>query len=171
MSGSIEIGSYVLYGKTGVCLVKELTTLSHSGSTAAEYYVLLPISDNRTSVYVPRSNPDLVARMCPLLSRTEIDALLAGAGDDVMQWVDDRQQRGTLYRAVINGNDRRALIRLIRCLYTRKEVRQAAGKRLSSMDENALLECVRLVEEEFSIVLGIPTADVEAYVRKHIRLK
>ena len=168
MSGTVEIGSHVLYGKMGVCLVREITMMSYGANGGGEYYVLDPISDKRSSVYVPLSNPELVSRMCPLLTCEEINTLLAGADDDKMDWIDDRNERGSLYRRVTSGNDRREMIRLIRCLYKRKEERIAAGKHLSSMDESALQECVRLVEEEFSLVLGIPRREVESYVIAHI---
>ena len=50
MSEAAKIGTYVMYGKTGVCFVKEQTTMY--GSTGL-YYVLNPISDSRSSVFVP----------------------------------------------------------------------------------------------------------------------
>ncbi len=168
MADTNKVGTHVLYGKMGVCLVKEITRMSYGVGVGDEYYVLAPISDSRSSIYVPCANEELVARMCPLLSRDEIDALLTGDDVSEMTWVDDRNERGALYRSVTGGRDRRALIRLIRCLYRKKEERLAAGKHLSSMDEAALQECVRLVEEEFSMVLSIPRRDVERYVEDRI---
>lgn len=167
MADVSKVGTHVLYGKMGVCFVKEITRMSYGSGSGEEYYVLAPISDARSSIYVPCANEELAAKMCPLLTRDEIDALLAGEDVSVMSWVDDRNERGALYRSITSGNDRRALIRLIRCLCRKKEERLAAGKHLSSMDEVALQECVRLVEEEFSMVLSIPRADVERYVEEH----
>lgn len=163
MSDSAKIGTYVLYGKTGVCFVKEQTAMS-----GAQYFVLQPVNDSRSSVYVPCGNPDLVARMRPLLSREEIDDLLSDADDVKMAWVDDRGERSMLYRAVTVGGDRRELIRLICCLMRKKQERMNLGKRLSSMDENALHECVRLIEEEFSLVLGIAGHEVGPYIQERL---
>ena len=42
------------------------------------------------------------------------------------------------------------------------------GKRLSMMDDAALQECIRLIDEEFSMVLGIPRADVMDYILERI---
>ena len=163
MSDAAKIGTYVLYGKTGVCFVKERMTMS-----GAQYYVLQPISDSRSSVYIPCGNADLVARMRPLLSHEEIDVLLSDADDVKMAWVDDRGERSMLYRAITVGGDRRELIRLICCLMRKKQERLALGKRLSSMDESALHECVRLVEEEFSMVLDIPRHEVGLYIQERL---
>ena len=136
--------------------------------SGAQYYVLQPISDSRSSVYVPCGNADLVERMRPLLSHEEIDVLLSDADDVKMAWVDDRGERSMLYRAITVGGDRRELIRLICCLMRKKQERLALGKRLSSMDESALHECVRLVEEEFSMVLDIPRHEMGLYIQERL---
>lgn len=167
MSDAI-IGKHVLYGKTGVCLVKEQTTMARTGNGGALYYVLSPISDGRSSVYVPCDNPALVARMRPLLTREEIDELLSGADAVQLAWVDDRNERAMLYRSITGGGDRRELIRLICCLFRKKQEKTEAGKRLSTMDEMTLQESVRLVEEEFSMVLGISAAEVTPYILERL---
>lgn len=165
MSDAVKIGTYVLYGKTGVCFVKEQTTMSVGEGL---YYVLNPVSDSRSSVYVPCDNADLVARMRPLLTREEIDTLLSDAEEVRMEWVDDRNTRATLYRTILNSGDRKECIRLIGCLLRKKKERAELGKRLSTMDEHALMECVRLVQEEFSMVLGIHPGEVSAYIHERL---
>lgn len=165
MSEAAKIGTYVMYGKTGVCFVKEQTTMY--GSTGL-YYVLNPISDSRSSVFVPCDNPTLVARMRPLLTREEIDSLLSDADEVKMDWVDDRNERGLLCRTVLCGGDRKELVRLLCCLMRKKAERIEIGKRLSTMDENFLQECVRLVQEEFSMVLDIPQREVGTYIQERL---
>ncbi len=163
MSEAAKIGTYVLYGKTGVCLVKEQTTMN-----GGQYYVLSPISDSRSSVYVPLCNEELVGRMRPLLSREEIDLLLSNADEVRMEWLEDRNERASFCRAVLCGGDRQELVRLLCCLMRRKMERIDMGKRLSTMDETFLQECVRLVQEEFSMVLGIPTREVGPYIQERL---
>ena len=132
------------------------------------YYVLTPVGDSRSSVYVPCHNPDLLARMRPLLTREEIDALLSDVDTVRLTWIDDRNERAMLYRAVTGGGDRKELVRLLACLMRKKQERIAIGKRLSSMDENFLQECVRLVQEEFSMVLGIAAREVGPYIQERL---
>lgn len=163
MSQSITVGSYVLYGKTGVCLVQEQKTIT-VGKESNRYYVLCPVSDGRSSLFVPCDNEVLLSKMCPLLTRAEIDALLSDADSERLEWIDDRSARIAFYRTVTTGNDRRLLIRLIYCLFRKKEERQAQGKRLSTMDEATLQECLRLIDEEFSMVLGISSREVNGYI-------
>lgn len=138
------------------------------GKEKTVYYVLLPISDNRSSVYVPCDNGVLVARMRPLLTRTEIDALLSDADTEQQAWIEDRTARAALYRSVVSNGDCRQLIRVICSLMRKKQERQELGKRLSTMDESALQECMRLIDEEFSMVLDIPPAEVVDYILERL---
>ena len=163
MSEAAKIGSYVLYGKTGVCLVKEQAVMN-----GGQYYVLSPISDRHSSVFVPCANEELVGRMRPLLSREEIDVLLSNADEVRLEWLDDRNERATFCRGVLGGGDRKELVRLLCCLMRRKIERIEMGKRLSAMDENFLQECVRLVQEEFSMVLGISQREVGPYIQERL---
>lgn len=163
MSDAAKIGTYVLYGKTGVCLVKEQTTMA-----GGLYYVLSPVSDSRSSVYVPCSNAELMARMRPLLTREEIDGMLSDVDTVRLAWIDDRNERAMLYRTITGSGDRKELVRLLACLMRKKQERIAIGKRLSAMDENFLQECVRLVQEEFSMVLGIATKEVGLYIQERL---
>ncbi len=167
MSQSFAVGSYVLYGKTGVCLVQEQKTIT-MGKESNRYFVLCPVSDGRSSVFVPCDNELLLSKISPLLSREEIDLLLSDADSERLEWIDERSQRIAFYRTVTTGNDRRMLIRLICCLFRKREEKQALGKRLSSMDEAMLQECVRLIDEEFSMVLGIPSKEVVEYILQRI---
>ena len=167
MSLPVAVGAHVLYGKTGVCLVQEQKAIKMGRETSL-YYVLSPISDGRASVYVPCDNADLVARMRPLLTRAEIDALLSDADEERQPWIEDRNERGALYRAAASDGDRRRLIRVICCLFRKKHERQEMGKRLSLMDESALQDCMRLIDEEFSMVLGIPRSEVMNYILERL---
>ena len=167
MTPSIAIGTYVLYGKTGVCLVQEQKDI-RIGKQSSSYYVLLPVGDGRSSVYVPCDNEELVARMRPLLSREEIDVLLSDADTEKQPWLEDRTARSNLYRVVMAEGDRRQLIRVIFCLFRKKHERLEQGKRLSMMDDAALQECMRLIDEEFSMVLDIPRTAVVDYILERI---
>ena len=167
MGQEFAIGSHVVYGKTGVCLLtaKQILTV---GGNSEEYYVLLPISDPRSSVYVPCANPLLTARLRPLLTREQIEAILDGVDDTSMEWLDDRTERQVAFRRIMGSDDRLQLIRMIRCLYCKKQEKTAAGKRLSTMDETTLQDAVRQLEEEFSTALGISRSGVSAYIRTRI---
>ena len=167
MSQQVEKDSFVVYGKMGVCRVLDRQTMAIGGEKG-EYYVLCPVSDERSSVDVPCNNPQLMGRLRPLLTREQIDAMLAGVDDRQIDWIDDRNERSTAFRAVVSAGDRQELMRLIRCLYRKKQEKVANGKRLSSMDEALLQDSIRLVEEEFALALDIPRNEVAPFIRQRL---
>ena len=57
---------------------------------------------------------------------------------------------------------------MIRCIYMRKLELDQVGKKLPAADTNTLKSAEKLVEEEFSHVLGIEREDVGTYIRSVI---
>lgn len=167
MSEVFEKEQYVVYGKMGVCRVVDRQMLTFGGAKE-EYYVLAPARDPRSSVYVPCANEALMARLRPLLTKDEIDDILSHVTQEDIPWTEDRGERASQFRAIIGGGDRRQIVRLVRCLYAKKQEKTAAGKKLSAADEAFLQECIRLVEEEFVLVLGITPAQVGDYIRERV---
>ncbi|MBQ5840813.1 MAG: hypothetical protein IIW40_02540, partial [Clostridia bacterium] len=156
-----------MYGKMGVCCVEDKRAVTFGGDMG-EYYVLRPMSDSRSVVYVPCDNDTLVERMRPLLSREEIEALLSGVGEEELKWIEDKDERRTVFREVLAQGDRRQLLLMIRCLYGKKQEKQSGNKRLATSDEVLFQEAVRLLEEEIAEVLQIPREMVAEYIRSRL---
>ena len=70
------VGDNVLYGADGVCTITEHGMRDFFGSTR-EYYILKPNADPSGTVYVPADNPALVEKMRRLMTKEEIDGILA----------------------------------------------------------------------------------------------
>ena len=70
-----NIGDMVSYGLNGVCLVEDIKTLDFFGETD-EYYVLKPVYDGRSTVFVPCSKELLVSRMKRVMKPSEIYELI-----------------------------------------------------------------------------------------------
>ncbi len=169
MDGIFEPGEYVVYGKVGVCTVEGRQMLAFGAVGGGEYYVLHPQTDPGSSIYVPCENEKLTGRLRQLLTPAEIDSLLRNSSDqDELIWLEDRNERHSAFHRILTGDDRSQVLRLIRCLYTRKQEKVSQGKHLSMADEAVLMEGIRLVEEEFSVALHIPRREVEAYIRSRI---
>ncbi len=167
MNAVFEKEQYVVYGKMGVCRVMDRQRLSFGGEKE-EYYILAPMRDPRSLVYVPCANETLVARLRPLLTGDEIDNILSCVAQVDIPWTEDRGERASQFRAIISDGDRREIVRLVRCLYAKKQEKAAAGKKLSAADEAFLQECIRLIEEEFVLALGISAEQVGNYIRERV---
>ncbi len=168
MSRPYENGQYVVYGKVGVCRVVDCCPMHFGGAGGGEYYSLAPQSDPKSLVYVPCDNEALMARLRPLMAKTEIDALLQDVTEEPVDWIEDRNERSSAFRRIVAEGDRRQIVRLIRCLNQKKQERAQKGKKLSGTDETMLQECVRLVDEEFSLALDIPRTQVGDYIRQRL---
>lgn len=168
MDRAFNKGEYVIYGKVGVCLVLDCCFQSFGKDTGEQYYALKPKNDPRSTLYVPCGNEKLMARLRPLLTKEEIDEILQGVSPDDFPWNEDKNERTSFYRTVLSSFDHRQLVRLIRTLYAKKEEKARLGKKLFALDETVLADAVRLVEDEFSLVLGISPSGVEDYVLSHM---
>ena len=109
---------YVHYGAYGVCQVEDLRSIRFGPDTPRrEYYVLRPVDQDGACIYVPADNPTLTGRMRPVLSRGEVDRLLASVREERLPWVEDRRQRLDAFRDILCRGDERELLLLARCLY------------------------------------------------------
>ena len=75
----LEEGSYVVYGTNGICIIEDRTLMSFiSGEKKSPYYILRPVSSLESTIFVPIDNDQLMAKLRPLMTKEEIDALLLG---------------------------------------------------------------------------------------------
>ena len=152
------VGQTVLYGSNGVCMVDDVTE-KRIGKTKIQYYVLKPLCNNTSTLFVPTANQQLVSKMRRILTEDEAEAILRNlppCGD----WNDNKQERSEQFRAIITEGSCVELIRLIRLVRTHGQEQLAGGKRLHISDERFLKEAEKMVCEEFSLVLHISRDEV-----------
>ena len=152
------VGQTVLYGSNGVCMVDDVTE-KRIGKTKMQYYVLKPLCNNTSTLFVPTANQQLVSNMRRILTEDEAEAILRNlppCGD----WNDNKQERSEQFRAIITEGSCVELIRLIRLVRTHGQEQLAGGKRLHITDERFLKEAEKMICEEFSLVLHISRDEV-----------
>ncbi len=152
------VGQTVLYGSNGVCMVDDVTE-KRIGKTKMQYYVLKPLCNNTSTLFVPTANQQLVSKMRRILTEDEAEAILRDlppCGD----WNDNKQERSEQFRAIITEGSCVELIRLIRLVRTHEQEQLAGGKRLHITDERILKEAEKMICEEFSLVLHISRDEV-----------
>ena len=69
------------------------------------------------------------------------------------------------YRELICSGNPTQLLRMIYTLYFRKKQQLDTGRKLHLCDENFLRDAKRLIDSEFSFVLGIEPNEVGTYIR------
>lgn len=164
----LQVGMQVVYGIHGVCRIidVEIRTLDRK---KVEYFVLEPREQPGARFYVPTHNQTALAKLRPLLTGEELEALLASEDTHRDCWIHEENLRKLKYRELINGGDRAALISMVRALYRHRENQLAAGRKFHLCDENFLRDAQKLLISEFSMVLGIPQSDVRAYIEKKLQ--
>ena len=151
-----EIGSYVIYRAEGVCKISDIRTESFGAIGGQEkYYILSPVNDEKSTVFVPLGNDVLLGMMRPLMSAEEICQLAEELRDRRLEWIPESRARNTMFRELLAVGDRRELIVLVNTVVEHMEATVAAGKKPGSTDENALRRARRLLYEEFSATTDI----------------
>lgn len=163
----MSVGQLVVYGIHGVCKIAgtEEKTVDRK---KVEYYVVQPISQAGSCFYVPSGNPVAVAKLRPILTKQELDALLSDLADWQSVWVAEENQRKQYYRELISGGDRKALLCMILALQAHRLYQQESGRKFHLCDENFLRDAQRLLCMEIAVILGADEAQALAYLQEHM---
>ncbi len=152
-----------MYGVHGICRIADVEQRTVDRKVV-RYLVLEPKDQSGSRYLVPSENPNAMAKLRPVLSAGEVEALLTSPEVRQDGWIADENRRKQYYREVIGSGDRAALLRMVNTLHNHKVTQQAAGRKVHICDENFLRDAQRLLSTEFSAVLGIAPNEVADYV-------
>lgn len=166
-----EAGEHVRYGSTGICLIESVSDVPFPGQPVPRRcYVLRPIRNRSMEITVPLDNEVLCARMRPLLSRAEIDAMLRDAAQsDAVEWIEDRKLRRAEFRRLLATGDPQTLLQLIHCILMQRALLAQNRKHLASGDDNVRKDAERMLDEEFAFSLGITPEEAGIYICEHLQ--
>ena len=168
----LQNGEYVFYRNNGVCKMLDVESQCMDGKTSILYYKLKPISDGRSTFYVPVSVSDEKLRY--LLTREEVTGLIDSMNElesDSSKWSCNRRELREMYAKVLKSDDYREISRLISALYFKKRAMEIQGRRFSTMDEIAMRNAERLMLEEFGFVLEMTEAELRKYIDDRITIR
>ncbi len=160
----LAVGQTVVYGTQGVCTVKEISMLK-LGKTKGEYYVLTPVDDPGSTVYVPTANEKLMSKLRPVLTGEEADALITEAMREPLEWIVSDAERKTVCDDIVKNGDRKQLMQLVGMLYRRREALKDQKKHFHNVDAQYLKTAERMLHGELAYALGIAVDDVVDYIR------
>lgn len=154
-----QINDTVVYGVHGVCKIENITMKEFMGETK-EYYILKPVNDSTTTLYVPKHNEKLTDKIRKILSEQEVYHLIKTMPEKETLWFQNENERKEQYKKVIARGDHGELIGMIKAIYFQKQKREEEGKHLYISDERFLKEAERILYDEFQYVLNIKKEDV-----------
>lgn len=168
---AFNVGDQVIYGVHGVCRIVEIEK-ERKGSEVNEYYKLRPVFNDKATVFVPKENEKLVARMRRILSADEIIQLIHEIPREEGTWIMDENVRKEQYKKILSGGDRKELMRLIKMLYLRQQERtNGRSKKLYKNDEKAMHDAEKMLYDEFAYVLDIKREQVIPFIMEQIEVK
>ena len=151
-----KVGTYISYRAEGVCVISDIRMEAFNAlGKNEEFYILSPIKDMNSLLYVPVNNEMLTSKMQPLLSAEEICALADELRPQVMEWTTDSRARNSALREILAAGGRRELILLVNTINDRIARSGEIGRKITAGDENILKRALRMLVDEFSVTTDI----------------
>ena len=171
MKQTFDVGSHVRYGGTGICLIDRTEDIVYPGqSEPRRCYVLKPLRKPGIEVSVPLDNEALCGKIRPLLTKDEIDKMLADSlHAEYLPWNEERKLRTLEFRKLLAGGDSGTLLALVRTILHHKTLLRANGRRLSSADDNVRKDAELMLDEEFAFSLGVTPEEAGKYIRSKLQ--
>lgn len=154
-----NIGDIIVYGTQGICEINRVET-KKVGKFSSDYYVLKPLYNENTAVFVPVDNEKLTARIQSVLSVEQAQNLIALLPHIKTLDISDESERRNEYREVLASNDRQRLAAVIKTLKKERALRRNNGKKLNLNDEQILNKAELLLYNELGFVLKIEPGEV-----------
>jgi CarD family transcriptional regulator len=163
-----EIGEYIIYGNGGICQVEDVGVLNISGiSKKRIYYTLKPVYENG-KIFTPI---DTSVFMRNLITYEEVQQLIKSIPSVKEKKCNEKNSRllQIYYKNLLKTHECSDLLTLIEGIYEKKAKAVKSGKKLGQIDSKFMKVAEGLINDEFSIVLGIPREEVEDYIREKIQ--
>ena len=160
-----QLGDRVVYGIHGVCQIVDEEE-RHIDRKKIRYFVLEPVDQPGARFFVPSENPAALAKLRPVISAEELEALLSSDKIREDRWIADENRRKQRYRELINSGDREELLQMVSTLHRHKHEQLSQGRKFHLCDENFLRDAEKLLNSEFSMVLQIQPSEVSRYIKE-----
>ena len=144
-----KVGEIIAYGSQGICRVEEITA-RQIGDFSADYYILKPLYDSRSTVSVPVANEKLTARMRLPLDRKGASELVKSMDGAATLWIDDDNKRRESYNSLVTEGDPYRIAALFKTLVLRRKELESLSRKLRTVDENFLRQTEKLLCNELS---------------------
>lgn len=165
-----QLEDIVLYGADGVCKVSEITERVIDNAVE-KYYILRPLYDKKSTIFVPQSNEKLLGRMRELASEKDINIALETAVKADYIWIDNDADRKVGFRKIIEDGEIGQMLVLFKSLYFHRDKQAENGKKLHVADERMLKSVDKVLCDVFSYVLKVPRDDVTSSIEEKFNLK
>lgn len=159
-----QTGDLILYGRTGVCRVEEITSVKQRGAEAeVRYYVLKPLYQS-CNITTPVDNTRVFSR--PIISREDAERIIAAIPTVKVEPYHNRNlnQLREYYKTRMETYDCSDLVELTMSLYAKKREAEAQKRKFGAVDERFMKEAEELLFGELAVALDIQRDEVRSYI-------
>lgn len=165
----LKLNEMVMYGTTGVCVIESIED-KKIGKETRRYYVLKPVTQSASTVFIPADNDKLLSKARRVLSEKEVRGIISTMNSEPDIWPENDAERREIFKDIISSGDRKSCLVLLRSLQNRQTFLAGQGKRLHIADERAMKEAQRLVHDEFSVALNIRPEEVSTFIHHELNM-
>ena len=147
-----KVGERVIYGAQGVC---EITDIKESNLTSVlrEYYIISPVGNDKSVIYVPIDNEKLTSRMRKIPSKTELKSIIKASKKELLKWDASYIDRNEYFSSIVSDGEISKMLSLYFTLNSKLQEMSAIGKGLKKSDERIYKECSRILARELSYIM------------------
>lgn len=163
-----KIGDFIIYGSNGVCKIEDIGISDIHGSDKNRiYYTLNPVYEN-SKIFVP---VDTSVFMRPIISYEEAQNIIKRIPE--MKEMECKEKNSRLlhahYKDILQTHDCEELLAGMVGIYEKQMNAANKGKKLGQIDDKFMKVAEGLINDEFSIALGIPRDEVELYIKNKVK--
>ena len=153
-----KLGTYVSYRSEGVCVITEIRHQKFGMlNEQKDFYILSPINDLNSTLFVPTDNEVLIGKMRLLCSASDVNALAKDLLDKRLDWIEISRPRNNYFKDLLSDGNRNNLILLIHTVCEREMQLAQNGKHVTQSDLTAVARAKKMLVDEFSVTTDITT--------------
>lgn len=161
-----KVGQYVVKPNTGICRISEIVMMDLAGSGEKEYYLLLPIGDEKAKLFVSvDADP---SRLRPVMTEAAARDFIKGIPAIEAIWVPNDKLREQQYKKAFLTNKPEDLVGVIKNLSMRGKTRIAQGKKITSTDERYFKQAERALYSELAFSLQVDVEKIQNMITETI---
>ena len=161
-------GDMIIYGSTGVCEVKEITTPDFEKDKSKLYYALDPVYQDGV-IYTP---VETKVFMRPIITKEAADELIdkIPAMESETEPYHNKALRELEehYNTYLKSHNCEDLIELVMSIYIKKQDLLSQHRKFGAVDERDMKRAEDLLDGEFAVALGIEKSQVGAYISQRV---
>ncbi len=162
------IGDCVIYRQSCLCCIRDIRTEVFPHAEEKVYYILSPLSDEKTTVFLPVDRIHDPAYLRAPLTKEQIEQAIRDSRTQTLEWINDHKQRGAFFRKILSEANPVRLLLLYKALEQKREESIRAKQKFSTADEKVAVQVREMILQEYSFALKLSSEEITEYINKEL---